>query len=56
MNVEADVTCGKYLADLAKENNVICSMAYGDQPSLIMEQIEWAQIKWFLSCLRRKRN
>jgi homoserine dehydrogenase len=36
VNVEADVTCGKYLADLAKENNVICSMAYGDQPSLIM--------------------
>ena len=23
MNIEADVTCGKYLADLAKENNVI---------------------------------
>ena len=26
---------GKYLADLAKQNQVICSMAYGDQPSLI---------------------
>ena len=47
VNVEADVTCGKYLADLAKENNVICSMAYGDQPSLIMEQIEWAQLNGF---------
>ena len=42
VNVEADVLCGKYLSDLAKENNVIYSMAYGDQPSLILEQIEWA--------------
>ena len=47
VNVEADITCGKYLADLAKENNVICSMAYGDQPSLILEQIEWARINGF---------
>ena len=47
VNVEADVTCGKYLADLAKENNIICSMAYGDQPSLIMEQIEWARLNGF---------
>ena len=47
VNVEADVTCGKYLADFAKENNVICSMAYGDQPSLIMEQIEWARLNGF---------
>ena len=47
VNVEADVICGKYLADLAKENNVICSMAYGDQPSLIMEQIEWAKLNGF---------
>jgi homoserine dehydrogenase len=36
VNVEADITCGKYLSDLAKENGVICSMAYGDQPSLII--------------------
>ena len=47
VNVEADVTCGKYLSDLAKQNNVICSMAYGDQPSLIMEQIEWAKLNGF---------
>tara|TARA_B100000686_G_scaffold39750_1_gene41149 strand:+ start:29 stop:1321 length:1293 start_codon:yes stop_codon:yes gene_type:complete len=48
VNVEADVTCGKYLSDLAKQNNVICSMAYGDQPSLIVEQIEWAKLNGFL--------
>ena len=47
-NVEADVTCGKYLSDLAKQNGVICSMAYGDQPSLILEQIEWARLNGFL--------
>jgi len=47
VNVEADITCGKYLSDLAKENNIICSMAYGDQPSLILEQIEWARLNGF---------
>ena len=47
VNVEADVTCGKYLSDLANKNNVVCSMAYGDQPSLIMEQIEWARLNGF---------
>ncbi len=47
VNVEADIICGKYLSDLAKENNVICSMAYGDQPSLILEQIEWARLNGF---------
>ncbi len=47
VNVEADITCGKYLSDLAKENNVICSMAYGDQPSLILEQVEWARLNGF---------
>ena len=47
VNVEADIICGKYLSDLAKENGVICSMAYGDQPSLIIEQIEWARLNGF---------
>ena len=51
VNVEADVLCGKYLSDLAKENNVIYSMAYGDQPSLILEQIEWARLNgFFVTC------
>ncbi len=47
VNVEADILCGKYLADLAKDKNVIYSMAYGDQPSLIIEQIEWARLNGF---------
>ena len=51
VNVEADVLCGKYLSDLAKKNNVIYSMAYGDQPSLILEQIEWARLNgFFVTC------
>ena len=47
VNVEADILCGKYLSDLAIQNNVIYSMAYGDQPSLILEQIEWARLNGF---------
>ena len=47
VNVEADILCGKYLSDLANKNNVIYSMAYGDQPSLILEQIEWARLNGF---------
>jgi homoserine dehydrogenase len=51
VNVEADVLCGKYLSDLANKNNVIYSMAYGDQPSLILEQIEWARLNgFFVTC------
>ena len=47
VNVEADVVAGKYLSDLANENKVVYSMAYGDQPSLILEQIEWGLINGF---------
>ena len=47
VNVEADVLCGKYLSDLAKKHDVNYSMAYGDQPSLILEQIEWARLNGF---------
>ena len=32
VNVEADVVAGKYLSDISKDNEVIYSMAYGDQP------------------------
>ena len=51
VNVEADVLCGKYLSDLANKHNVNYSMAYGDQPSLILEQIEWARLNgFFVTC------
>ena len=42
-NVEADVVAGPMLARLAKSAGVVYSLAYGDQPSLICEQIDWAR-------------
>ena len=43
VNVEADILCGKFISDLANKNEVICSMAYGDQPSLIIDN-KWAKL------------
>lgn len=43
VNVEADVLCGPYLAAKAKKAGVVYTMAYGDQPALICEQVDWAQ-------------
>ena len=42
-NVEADVVAGPMLARLAKSAGVVYSLAYGDQPSLICEQVDWAR-------------
>jgi predicted homoserine dehydrogenase-like protein len=41
--VEADVLCGPLLARRAREAGVVYSLAYGDQPALICEQIDWAR-------------
>ncbi len=43
VNVEADVLVGAALADAAREAGVVYSMAYGDQPALTCELIEWAR-------------
>ncbi len=43
VNVEADVLCGPLLAQKAAEAGVVYSMAYGDQPALICEQVDWAR-------------
>ena len=43
VNVEADVLAGPYLAQLARSAGVVYSMAYGDQPALVMEMVEWAR-------------
>ena len=40
VNVEADVLAGPLLATRARANNVIYSLAYGDQPALIVEQVD----------------
>jgi len=43
VNVEADVLCGPYLKQKADVAGVVYSLAYGDQPSLIAEQVDWAR-------------
>lgn len=43
INVEADVLAGPILARKAKEAGIIYSMAYGDQPALISELVDWAR-------------
>ncbi len=43
VNVEADALCGPLLAEKAKAAGVVYSMAYGDQPALIHEQVDWAR-------------
>ncbi len=47
VNVEADTLAGPLLARKAREANVIYSMAYGDQPSLISEMVDWARSAGF---------
>ncbi|KAK6206613.1 hypothetical protein LQW54_007565 [Pestalotiopsis sp. IQ-011] len=47
INVEADVLAGPLLARKAKEAGIIYSMAYGDQPALIAEMVDWARTAGF---------
>ncbi len=43
VNVEADVLAGPLLARQAARAGVVYSLAYGDQPALIAEQVDWAR-------------
>ena len=43
VNVEADALAGPLLAQKAKDAGIIYSLAYGDQPALICEQVDWAR-------------
>jgi predicted homoserine dehydrogenase-like protein len=43
VNVEADVLAGPALAARARDAGVVYSLAYGDQPALIAEQVDWAR-------------
>jgi predicted homoserine dehydrogenase-like protein len=47
VNVEADVLAGPVLARRAREAGVVYSMAYGDQPALVAEMIDWARAAGF---------
>ncbi|WP_029352810.1 Gfo/Idh/MocA family oxidoreductase [Bosea sp. 117] len=43
VTVEADVLVGPLLARRAKQAGVVYSMAYGDQPALVCELVDWAR-------------
>jgi predicted homoserine dehydrogenase-like protein len=43
VNVEADALAGPILAKRARAAGVVYSLAYGDQPALIAELVEWAR-------------
>ena len=43
VNVEADVLCGPLLAARARAAGLVYSMAYGDQPAIICELVDWAR-------------
>ncbi len=43
VTVEADAFCGPGLAARAREAGVIYSMAYGDQPALACDLVDWAR-------------
>ena len=47
VNVEADVLAGGLLAEEARSAGVVYSMAYGDQPALTCEMVEWARATGF---------
>ena len=47
VNVEADVLAGPLLALEAQEAGVVYTMAYGDQPALTCELVEWARCSGF---------
>ncbi len=47
VNVEADVLAGPLLAREAESAGVVYSMAYGDQPALVCEIVDWARAAGF---------
>lgn len=47
VNVEADVLAGPLLAREAEQAGIVYSMAYGDQPALTAEIVDWARATGF---------
>jgi predicted homoserine dehydrogenase-like protein len=47
VNVEADALAGPLLARRAREAGIVYSLAYGDQPALICEMVDWARTAGF---------
>jgi predicted homoserine dehydrogenase-like protein len=47
VTVEADAVCGPWLAKKAQEAGVVYSLAYGDQPAIICDLVDWARAAGF---------
>jgi predicted homoserine dehydrogenase-like protein len=47
VTVEADAFCGPLLACKAQQAGVVYSLAYGDQPALICDLVDWARAAGF---------
>jgi predicted homoserine dehydrogenase-like protein len=47
VNVEADVLAGPLLAQESRQAGVVYSLAYGDQPALTAEMVDWARATGF---------
>ncbi|MFZ5557102.1 MAG: NAD(P)H-dependent oxidoreductase [Pseudomonadota bacterium] len=47
VNVEADALAGPLLARRARAAGIVYSLAYGDQPALICELVDWARTAGF---------
>ncbi|MFE2943522.1 NAD(P)H-dependent oxidoreductase [Streptomyces sp. NPDC059255] len=47
VNVEADCMVGPVLAEKARKAGVVYTMAYGDQPALISELVDWCRTVGF---------
>ena len=47
VTVEADALCGPLLARKAAEAGVVYSLAFGDQPALICDLVDWARAAGF---------
>ena len=54
VNVEGDVLAGPLIAAEAAEAGVVYTMAYGDQPALTCEMVEWARCCGFDVVLRAR--
>jgi predicted homoserine dehydrogenase-like protein len=47
VNVEADALAGPLLAQRARDAGIVYSLAYGDQPALICEMVDWCRTAGF---------
>src|SRR4029434_1611411 len=56
VNVEADALASPLLAQRARDAGVVYSLAYGDQPALICEMVDWCRAAGFEVAAAGKRT